>query len=105
MASLTSCQHLALLNDHNVRFDIRLFRPPNVPSGSCRIEVNLNYKLLLDEPCRSTVSIVVSMQDAEGWHELEVAVLEPVYASVSAFKCLCINSAIALPPRVLQINT
>ncbi len=51
-------------------------------SSSCRIEVNLNHKLLLDKPCSSDVSLVVSMMESDGWHELEVSVLEPVYASV-----------------------
>ena len=65
-----------------MRFEIRMLQPPNTSASSCRIEVSLNNKLLLDEPCSSSVAVVVAMADSDGWHQLEVAVLQPFYASV-----------------------
>jgi hypothetical protein len=51
------------------------------------MEVTLNHKLLLDEPCQDSFSLVIAMAGADGWHELEVAVIEPVYATVRFLTC------------------
>ena len=83
-------QHLSLLNHHAVRFSLRVAYSTSTPDSGCRIEATLNHKLMFDEPCREALSLVVSMMDSDGWHELEVAVVEPLYASV------CDNSVLKL---------
>lgn len=65
-----------------MHFHFRFSLLQSAASSSCRIEVNLNHKLLLDKPCSSDVSLAVSLAESDGWHELEVSVLEPVYATV-----------------------
>jgi len=77
-------QHLSLLTNPAVRISIRTAFSPSTPASSCRIEATLNHKLLFDEPCQAGVSLGLSLEDSDGWHSLEVAVVEPEYASVSA---------------------
>ena len=76
-------QHLSLLTNPAVRISISTAFSPSTPASSCRIEATLNHKLLFDEPCQAGVSLVLSLEDSDGWHSLEVAVVEPEYASVS----------------------
>ena len=48
------------------------------------------------------MSLVLSLADSDGWHELDVAVLEPVYAAVRAraialaFECCFFKNAFRL---------